>query len=1004
MTAKYETDDTIASQASPVKGDDQTLASGAAQPGAPVTGDDRTMASGGGAAAAAPPVVIRAGRQEDYPELTTVDPAHFVVGREIARGGMGRIMAARDRRLGRPVAIKELLVASPEMRARFEREARITAKLQHPAIVNLLEAGTWPTGEPFYVMTLVSGESLDKVIAARGTLEGRLALLPTVIAAVDALAYAHDARIIHRDLKPANVLVGTYGETVVIDWGLAKDLADTSGRDDVAAGPYRTRAASGVETVAGEVMGTPAYMPPEQASGEAVDERADVYALGAMLYHVLAGAPPYTGRTVDAILDAVLAGPPASLATRAEGIPPDLVTIVDKAMAHAAPDRYATAAALAADLKKFQTGQLVAAHRYSSWQLVQRWVRRHRTAVAVSAVAVVLLASVGIISVRRIVAEQARTEQQRKAAVASRSDAEDLTTFMLGDLADKLKPLGKLDLLRDVSSKAAAYYKRRTEGLTDDERSRRGRAHHQLAGVLLEQGRSDDALAEEREALAIASSLAAAKPERAEWQRDVIASHLGIADVLLARGDAAAAVAELTTAREIATRLPDSAHDVAVLRSRTGRIYADQGNTAGALAELRAAQGVFVAEVAHDPKAASSVSSGHIDIGEVLLAQGDTDGAVAAYRAAKTLATGEVERDPKAIDWQERVVIAETHLGKALLGQGDVTGALAEFQASLVLAKALVAHDPTNAEWKYMQNGCHRRIGKALLQHGDAAGALAEYQAALALSDALVAGDPNHADFQSVNANDHDVIGNVLLRQGKVTQALEQYRAAERITKRLALQDPTDVRPQRDLMACHNKIGAVAYELKDAKLATDEFSASLEISKALAAADPSNTDRQRELSASHSNLGSALALAGDRDRALGELREFQALAQALAAKDPANADWQWDLAMSHGTLGDFFLEGGKAADALASYRAGHSIFEALAGKDASNIDRQVGLAASHHAIGNALAASGERKAAMAAYASGLAIAEALLAQDKTNAELGEMVATLTKKLGSRRRR
>ena len=164
---------------------------------------------------------------DDYQDLRVVDPKHYVVGREIARGGMGRIMFARDRRLGRSVAIKELLLESGELRARFEREARITAKLQHPAIVNLLEAGTWPNGEPFYVMKLVTGESLEKVIAERPTLDTRLALLPNVIAAVDALAYAHNMRVIHRDLKPANVLVGEFGETVVIDWGMAKDLADS---------------------------------------------------------------------------------------------------------------------------------------------------------------------------------------------------------------------------------------------------------------------------------------------------------------------------------------------------------------------------------------------------------------------------------------------------------------------------------------------------------------------------------------------------------------------------------------------------------------------------------------------------------------------------------------------------------------------------------------------------------------------------------------------------------
>src|SRR5262249_17423779 len=133
---------------------------------------------------------------------------------EVASGGMGRILLARDPRADRTVAIKEVLNSDPAAWARFEREARITARLQHPAIVPLYEAGHWPSGEPFFAMKMVEGRPLDKVIAKTEHLEDRLKLLPIVKAVVDALAYAHSRRIIHRDLKPANVLVGDFGETI----------------------------------------------------------------------------------------------------------------------------------------------------------------------------------------------------------------------------------------------------------------------------------------------------------------------------------------------------------------------------------------------------------------------------------------------------------------------------------------------------------------------------------------------------------------------------------------------------------------------------------------------------------------------------------------------------------------------------------------------------------------------------------------------------------------------
>ena len=343
----------------------------------------------------------------DYADLCQVDPAHYAIAEELARGGMGRIIRARDLRLGRSVAIKELLPGHDD--ARFEREARITARLQHPSIVHVHEAGRWPSGEPFFAMKLVAGKPLDKHLATARDLDARLALVPNVIAVVDALAYAHSEHVIHRDLKPANVLCGDFGETVVIDWGLAKDLTATE-PDVVSIGPYRRGAASGGETVAGAVMGTPAYMPPEQAEGDRVDARADVYALGAILYQVLAGVPPYEARNTEEVLARVLAAPPQPLAERVPEAPVELVAIVDKAMARDAADRFPTAKEMADELKRFQTGQLVTSHRYTAGELVRRWLRKYRAAVAVGAIAILVLAIVGVASVAKIVTESHRAD------------------------------------------------------------------------------------------------------------------------------------------------------------------------------------------------------------------------------------------------------------------------------------------------------------------------------------------------------------------------------------------------------------------------------------------------------------------------------------------------------------------------------------------------------------------------------------------------------------------
>ena len=334
-------------------------------------------------------------------QLATVDPRHYERLEELARGGMGAVRRAIDRRVGREVALKELLEDTPGLRRRFEREARVTGQLQHPGIVPVYEVGRWPDGRPFFAMKLVNGRPLDEVIGEALDEEARLALIPRLLPAIEAIAFAHDQGVIHRDLKPANVLLGKFGEAVVIDWGLARGF----GEDDDGAGLHsedRPPSADGIQaarsgeqlTVDGAVMGTPAYMPPEQACGDALDARADVYSLGALVYHTLTGRPPYSGEDVRAILAALLMGPPPSLGKLVPSLPRDLVGIVDKAMAEDPLDRYANAGELARDLGAFSTGRLVGAYRYSSRDLLLRFVRRNR-ALSASLLGLVVIAVVG---------------------------------------------------------------------------------------------------------------------------------------------------------------------------------------------------------------------------------------------------------------------------------------------------------------------------------------------------------------------------------------------------------------------------------------------------------------------------------------------------------------------------------------------------------------------------------------------------------------------------------
>jgi eukaryotic-like serine/threonine-protein kinase len=334
----------------------------------------------------------------------------YTLGDRLARGGMGVVYRATDAALGRMVALKFLAdenAASPQLEARFLREVRITARLQHPSIVPIYQSGRWPSGEVFYAMKLISGRSLREHLDDARGLPERLALLPHVLAAVDAVAYAHEQRVIHRDLKPANIMAGPFGETAVIDWGLAKAL----GEDDDATGPPAR--VGGVDeagvTRPGTAMGTPGYVAPEQARGDWVDARADVFALGAILQQLLTGTPPHRGAVHSA------AAPPAAH---------DLAAIAAKAMAVNAADRYPSARELAADLRRFATGQLVGAQQYSIGRLVRRFVGRHRLVLTVAMALLLVLAGSQALSLRRIVRERSSAMAGRDALILEQAAAQ----------------------------------------------------------------------------------------------------------------------------------------------------------------------------------------------------------------------------------------------------------------------------------------------------------------------------------------------------------------------------------------------------------------------------------------------------------------------------------------------------------------------------------------------------------------------------------------------------
>ena len=368
---------------------------------------------------------------------------------ELGRGGMGRVVEAIDLALDRPVAIKHLLASGLEDHARFEREVRITARLQHPSIVPILDAGRDAEGQPFYIMRKIDGEPLSARVTAATTARDRIALVPAMLGAVDAAAYAHAQGVIHRDIKPWNILLGPFGETLLIDWGIARDLAAV---EAMASSTDPSQRDSGLTRV-GHAVGTPGFMAPEQARGEPVDRRADVYSLGATLYFVLTGALPFAGSDATVAISTVAAGGGPDLTKIPPEVPAELGAIVVKALAADRAERYADASELAADVRRFLAGQLVAAHHYTAGERFVRWIRRHRIAAAVTIVAVIAIAVTAIVAFRSVVVQRDQAQIARDEAQSARALAEARAEELLVDRARSLAstdPTSAVALLRSL--------------------------------------------------------------------------------------------------------------------------------------------------------------------------------------------------------------------------------------------------------------------------------------------------------------------------------------------------------------------------------------------------------------------------------------------------------------------------------------------------------------------------------------------------------------------------
>lgn len=452
----------------------------------------------------------------------------FQLIREIGRGGMGVVYEAEQISLGRRVALKVLPFAATldhRQLRRFENEARAAAQLHHPHIVPVYAVGC-ERGVHYYAMQLIEGRPLSELIAhlrqqprVASTLEtAGLASLWTVagthsrgyyravarlgVQAADALEYAHQMGVVHRDIKPANLLLDSRDHLWVTDFGLA-----------------RMQTHPGM-TAPGDLVGTLRYMSPEQARGDpAIDPRSDVYALGATLYELVTLRPMINGSDRQVCLQQILEDDPLPPSRIQPGVPPELEIIIGKATAKLPADRYASAAMLADDLRRFLEDRPILARRPSLRDRASRWARRHRRSLGVAVV--ILAAAVPILAAAtwradraerqlRAALEQLRHEQERTSAALTREAtqraAAERSFREARQVLDYLTQLGESGLAdrpelrqlrRELLEKLLGYYKEFVENHRDDPTTQAelNEAQYRVAAILAEVGSRSDAVA-----------------------------------------------------------------------------------------------------------------------------------------------------------------------------------------------------------------------------------------------------------------------------------------------------------------------------------------------------------------------------------------------------------------------------------------------------------------------------------------------------------------------------
>jgi serine/threonine-protein kinase len=754
----------------------------------------------------------------------------FRVLRLLARGGLGEVFVARDEELRREVALKAIQMehaGDPDSRYRFRLEAEITGRLEHPGIVPVYGLGRYEDDRLFYAMRLIRGESLKEAIArfheaeqpGRDPAERALALrglLGRFVDVCNAVAYAHSRGVLHRDLKPGNVMLGPYGETLVVDWGLAKASGRSDGQSRPEDGTLRPESASESDsTLPGSRLGTPSYMSPEQAAGrvDLLAPASDVYSLGATLYHLLTGRPPFGDADVFTILQRVQQGdfPPPRSVNRS--VPPPLEAVCLRATAVRMEDRYPSPRALADDIEHWLADEAVSAYREPPAARLARWGRRHRPAVAGAAALLVAGAAALAVSTVLIGRESARREEHRRLAERNFTHARDAVDQMLTEVAEvELADVPQMQPVRKrLLEKAQRFYQGFLEQRRTDPGVRREAGRAQIRLGEIDELLGDHVGAERalRQGNATLADLVRDSPNQSDPLRDLARGRDDLGMLLKKANRFKESEAELRAAlrlreglaAELASEpadrqgLADSRYHLAVLVTRLrGRQTEDEA----AYREALRMEEALVAGSRDHPGYRRKLARYLNNLGLLLASTGRTREAEDDYREAVAILEGFVANVPPAPGDRWQLARCYANLAVLLRAERRPDEAEAACLKAQTLHRALGSDFPDVPDYRHELASILNNTGLLAKEKGHPQEAERAFREALGLQEALAADAPQRPDYRLSLAVTRLNLS-VALEPTDPRDALRQCRDALAVQERLSADFPEVSEYQRDL-------------------------------------------------------------------------------------------------------------------------------------------------------------------------------------------------------------